>query len=131
MTFLPSPGRAEYVSPGRKPWVGAKKTESRRDDRKHVRPNQNNNVVQNAVGKFLSSLRQRNASRHTIKAYSGDLENFSAYIGSRQWREIDHVTVRGFLSHLYEKGLGKTSVARSLAAVRSLYRWLAQEGMEK
>src|SRR5581483_10671434 len=27
----------------------------------------------------------------------------------------------------YEKGLGKTSVARSLAAVRSLYRWLAQE----
>ena len=34
-----------------------------------------------------------------------------------------------FLSHLYEKGLGKTSVARALAAVRSLYRWLAQEGV--
>ena len=34
-----------------------------------------------------------------------------------------------FLSQLYEKGLGKTSVARSLAAVRSLYRWLAQEGV--
>ena len=43
--------------------------------------------------------------------------------------EIDHVTIRGFLSHLYEKGLGKTSVARALAAVRSLYRWLAQEGV--
>ena len=37
--------------------------------------------------------------------------------------------IRGFLSHLYEKGLGKTSVARALAAVRSLYRWLAQEGV--
>jgi len=37
--------------------------------------------------------------------------------------------VRGFLSHLYEKGLSKTSVARALAAVRSLYRWLAQEGV--
>jgi len=94
-----------------------------------VRTNQNNNVVQNAVGKFLSSLRQRNASRHTVKAYSGDLANFSAYIGSRKWCDIDHVTIRGFLSHLYEKGLGKTSVARSLAAVRSLYRWLAQEGL--
>ena len=48
---------------------------------------------------------------------------------AKEWREIDHITIRGFLSHLYEKGLGKTSVARSLAAVRSLYRWLAQEGV--
>ena len=35
----------------------------------------------------------------------------------------------GFLSHLYERGLSKTSVARALAAVRSLYRWLAREGV--
>jgi integrase/recombinase XerC len=37
--------------------------------------------------------------------------------------------IRGFLSYLYDKGLSKTSVARALAAVRSLYRWLAQEGV--
>ena len=86
-------------------------------------------IAGKAIDKFLRSLRERNVSPHTIKAYSGDLANFSAYIGSRKWREIDHVTIRGFLSHLYEKGLGKTSVARSLAAVRSLYRWLAQEGV--
>jgi integrase/recombinase XerC len=85
--------------------------------------------VEKAVDQFLHALRQRNASVHTIKAYSGDLDQFAAYAGSRGWREIDHVTIRGFLSRLYEKGLGKTSVARSLAAVRSLYRWLAQEGM--
>jgi len=76
----------------------------------------------------LHSLRERNVSAHTIKAYSGDLELFAAYVGPRKFDQIDHVTVRGFLSSLYEKGLGKTSVARSLAAVRSLYRWLAQEG---
>ncbi len=86
-------------------------------------------IVEKAVANFLRSLRERNASVHTIKAYTGDLENFSAYIGSRSWKNIDHVTIRGFLSHLYEKGLGKTSVARALAAVRSLYRWLAQEGV--
>jgi integrase/recombinase XerC len=50
-------------------------------------------------------------------------------MGCRDWKAIDHVAIRGFLSHLYEKGLSKASVARSLAAVRSLYRWLAQEGM--
>ncbi len=89
----------------------------------------NNTQVDKAIDKFLRSLRERNVSPHTIKAYSGDLASFSACIGSRRWREIDHVTIRGFLSHLYEKGLGKTSVARALAGVRSLYRWLAQEGV--
>jgi integrase/recombinase XerC len=86
-------------------------------------------VVACAVGDFLRHLRERNSSPHTIKAYTGDLANFAAYAGSRDWKQIDHVVIRGFLSQLYAKGLGKTSVARSLAAVRSLYRWLAQEGV--
>src|SRR5215471_6087537 len=86
-------------------------------------------TAETASRNFLRVLRERNASPHTIKAYAGDLGNFSAYVGSRGWKAIDHVTIRGFLSHLYEKGLGKTSVARSLAAVRSLFRWLAQEGV--
>jgi integrase/recombinase XerC len=86
-------------------------------------------VVEKAVRDFLQALRQRNASVHTIKAYAGDLAEFSAYIGPRNWKQIDHVAIRGFLSRLYEKGLDKPSVARALAAVRSLYRWLAQEGV--
>jgi len=86
-------------------------------------------TVEKTIDQFLRSLRERNASPHTIKAYTGDLDNFSAYVGQRSWSGIDHVTVRGFLSHLYERGLSKTSVARSLAAVRSLYHWLAQEGI--
>src|ERR1044071_126332 len=81
------------------------------------------------VQKFLRTLRERNTSPHTIRAYTQDLENFAGYVGSRTWRDIDHIAIRGFLSHLYGKGLSKTSVARSLAAVRSLYRWLAQEGV--
>ncbi len=86
-------------------------------------------TVDKAVADFLLHLRERNSSIHTIKAYTGDLANFSAYAGSRGWKQIDHIAIRGFLSQLYEKGLSKTSVARSLAAVRSLYRWLAQEGI--
>ena len=86
-------------------------------------------IVEKAVADFLLHLRERNSSPHTIKAYTGDLANFSAYAGSRGWKQIDHIAIRGFLSQLYEKGLSKTSVARSLAAVRSLYRWLAQDGV--
>jgi integrase/recombinase XerC len=86
-------------------------------------------IVERATDDFLRHLRERNASAHTIKAYAGDLDGFAAYIGSREWKTIDHIAIRGFLSHLYDKGLSKTSVARALAAVRSLYRWLAQEGV--
>ena len=86
-------------------------------------------TVELATDEFLRHLRERNASAHTIKAYTGDLDVFADYMGSRDWKAIDHIAIRGFLSHLYDKGLSKTSVARALAAVRSLFRWLAQEGV--
>jgi integrase/recombinase XerC len=86
-------------------------------------------IAAKAVADFLRHLRERNASPHTVKAYNRDLALFSAYAGSRAWKQIDHIAVRGFLSQLYERGLSKTSVARALAAVRSLYRWLAREGV--
>jgi integrase/recombinase XerC len=86
-------------------------------------------LVEKAVDQFLATLRERNASTHTIKAYAGDLYNFASYAGPRDWQNIDHLTIREFLSELYAKGLEKASIARSLAAVRSLYRWLAQEGV--
>ncbi len=94
-----------------------------------VAGNNSRTIVERATDDFLRHLRERNASAHTIKAYTGDLDGFAAYIGSRGWKTIDHIAIRGFLSHLYDKGLSKTSVARALAAVRSLYRWLAQEGV--
>jgi integrase/recombinase XerC len=86
-------------------------------------------VAAKAVADFIRHLRERNASPHTVKAYSSDLLLFATYAGSRRWNQIDHVAIRGFLSQLYDKGLSKTSVARALAAVRSLYRWLAREGV--
>ena len=98
-------------------------------NQKSITMTKGDTIVGRAVADFLRHLRERNSSPHTIKAYSGDLAEFSAYAGSRGWGDIDHVAIRGFLSQLYEKGLGKTSVARALAAVRSLYRWLAQEGV--
>jgi integrase/recombinase XerC len=88
--------------------------------------------MQKAVIQFLQSLRERNASPNTILAYGKDLAEFVKYIGPiEKPAELDHVRIRGFLSHLYERGLGKTSVARHLAAVRSLYKWLAREGKVK
>jgi integrase/recombinase XerC len=87
--------------------------------------------IQKGIGKFLDSLRgERNASAHTLRAYSNELGRFAEYLGPEgRWKEIDHITIRGFLSHLHGCGLSKVSVARALAALRSIYKWLGREGI--
>jgi integrase/recombinase XerC len=87
-------------------------------------------LINKQIAAFLRSLREKNASPHTLKAYDGDLREFARYLGEETtWRTVDHVRIRGFLAHLYERGLSKTSVARALSSVRSLFRWLASEGV--
>jgi integrase/recombinase XerC len=90
-----------------------------------------NPQIQKGIRKFLESMRgERNASAHTLRAYGNELARFAAYAGPEiTWKDIDHVFIRGFLSHLHSRGLSKVSVARALAALRSLYKWLAREGM--
>ncbi|MGA3213268.1 MAG: tyrosine-type recombinase/integrase [Terriglobales bacterium] len=92
-----------------------------------------NSQLTGQVGKsvldYLRSLSERHASTCTIRAYSHDLCRFAGFVGAAGWEDIDHIRIRAFLAHLYDEGLSKTSVARSLAAVRSLYRWLAREGV--
>jgi integrase/recombinase XerC len=90
-----------------------------------------------SVGKdivdFLKHLRaERNCSEHTVVGYGKDLAKFQEFLGpSVTWKNVDHVMIRAFLSELYEHGLSKPSVARALAAVRSIYKWLAVEGKVK
>lgn len=87
--------------------------------------------IQKGIGKFLQSLGgERNASAHTLRAYRNELLRFAEYLGPEmRWKDIDHVAIRGFLSHLHSCGLSKVSMARALAALRSMYKWLAREGM--
>ncbi len=103
---------------------------------KEVRPKESK--VARDVAQFLRSLREKNASPHTIKAYKTNLEQFSDYLAAptrapdqSSWEAVDHVRIRGFLSHLYDHGLTKPSVARALAAVRSLFKFLAREKLVK
>ena len=73
---------------------------------------------------------ERNASPHTLRAYSNELQRFADYVGpDMKWKDMDHVFIRGFLSQLHAGNLSKVSVARALASLRSLFKWLAREGL--
>lgn len=79
---------------------------------------------------FLKSLVGKNASEHTVRAYRNELARFAQFLGPEiQWKDVDHVFIRSFLSQLHASGLSKVSVARALAMLRSMYKWLAREGM--
>ena len=83
------------------------------------------------VGDFLTHLeKERDVSPHTLTAYRRDLDEFVEFlgkyygIGEWSWQGLDRLAIRGFLAHLTRKKLNKRSIARSLSAVRSFYKYL-------
>ena len=87
--------------------------------------------VRRGMSAFLNALQgERHASTHTLRAYRNELQRFAQFLGPEmRWKDVDHVMIRSFLSHLHEQGLSKVSVARALAALRSMFKWLAREGV--
>src|SRR6185503_15853614 len=84
------------------------------------------------VKAFLEHLeKERNVSPNTVKAYRRDCAEFVAFLtdyyggASWTWQGVDRLAMRGFLGRLNKRGLSKKSVARSLAAVRGFYKFLA------
>jgi integrase/recombinase XerC len=89
------------------------------------------------IAEFVDFLsKERNDSPHTVKAYARDVTEFADFCGSYyggpwSWAGVDRLAVRGFLGALQQRGLAKRSVARSLSAVRTFYRFLsATRGIE-
>jgi tyrosine recombinase XerC len=73
----------------------------------------------------------RNLSRHTMRAYAGDLVELSAAVeaeGPVPAARVDLATLRRHLASLKERGLVPRSIARKISAIRALFRWLAAEG---
>jgi integrase/recombinase XerC len=90
------------------------------------------------IEKFLDYLRfQRNASPHTLRNYTSDLQQFLAHLThtpegetrpAPELEQIDNLTIREFLGALYQKRNSKASVARKLATLRSFMKFLSAQG---
>jgi len=89
--------------------------------------------LQEHVDAFLEALRNRAVSEHTLSSYEFDLKGFQEFLSSRKIRfqAIDHLVIRDFLSHLYDRKLQKSSIARKLACLRSFFKFLVRDGRLK
>lgn len=96
-------------------------------------PDEDKSSLHADVESFLTHLaKERDVSPNTLRAYRNDLAAFNAFLASQfggewQWEQVDRLTLRGFLGFLNRKGLSKRSTARSLSAVRTLFKFLHRE----
>jgi integrase/recombinase XerC len=87
--------------------------------------------IRECIAKYLAELARRGASKHTLRSYGSDLEQFTAYFeraGTPPPIEtIDLPLLREWLGGLYDEGLETTSVRRKVAALRALFKFLREE----
>src|SRR5258708_3701265 len=76
------------------------------------------------VGECLSYLRaERDASTLTIRNYGADLAAFRAWYEEKSkrpcdWTQLDQFQVRGYLVHLTERRLERTTIHLKMSALR-------------
>lgn len=80
---------------------------------------------------FLNYLRvERGLSPNTLTAYRSDLAKLSGFarMHGKDILSLQQDDVTTFLSSLHKRGLDPKSIARSLVAIRGLYKFLIQDG---
>ncbi len=86
------------------------------------------------IDRFTASLQnERNASPHTLRAYSKDLSQLESFSRARLGHdpgvaEIDLWLLRAFFADLHGRKASATTAGRKLATFRSFFRFLCREG---
>lgn len=87
------------------------------------------------IEEFLFNLKvTRQYSVHTINNYRRDLNKLAAFlidINIENWKDVQDVHARDFISKTRRQGLSPKSIQRQLSSCRSFFRYLsAEEGLE-
>jgi integrase/recombinase XerC len=83
------------------------------------------------IERYLVHLEEgRNASTHTVRAYSGDLVHLAGFLeghGVLETADITTLHLRMWLAELTEAGLSPVTRARKISAVRAFFRFLTRK----
>lgn len=84
-------------------------------------------TLEDRIAEYLAAQRaERGLAPATVAAYRRDLLDYAAHLGGR---EPDAALAAGYVVALHRRGLAVSSIARRLAAVRGLHRFLVAEGL--
>lgn len=87
-------------------------------------------MAESAVERFLAELaHQRGASAHTLTAYRRDLALLGDGQRSKPPEALQAHELRRQAMRLHGRGLSPRSLARTLSAWRTFYRWLMRRGV--
>ena len=88
----------------------------------------------NLINKYCRYLEaQRNLSHHTIENYHRDLKQFFCYLTEHE-QEVGHIqkitpfVLRRYLGQMQRRQLGRASVLRKIASLRSFFKYQVQTG---
>ncbi|MBE7446869.1 MAG: tyrosine recombinase XerC [Planctomycetia bacterium] len=91
--------------------------------------------MQDYIKKYLAHIEHnRNFSSQTVRAYRNDLNQYLSFLVAEKCHDPGDVTrlfLRGFLAFLKKQDYSKTTIARKVVSVRSLYKYLCREGILK
>ena len=90
-------------------------------------------ALQDAFDAFADYQRlQLNRSQHTVRAYSGDLEQLGQWLADAGIARLDQVQLpdlRSWLASQHDAGLAAASLQRRSGAVRVFFRWAKRQGL--
>jgi len=88
------------------------------------------------IDAFIEYLRSaRRVSDHTLRGYASDLGQCAAFLREgfavETWQAAEPAMLRRYLAALHAQEYERTSIARKLSALRSLYKFLCRRGAER
>lgn len=83
------------------------------------------------IDEFIDSLKARQASANTIASYERDIIQFCNYFETKGKKIFDlkREDMQEYIDYLKEKGKSNSTISRSNASVKSLYRFLLNKNL--
>lgn len=82
------------------------------------------------INDFILHLeKEKNYSKHTLRAYRRDLETFFGFLEEKRMSVVDQNVITFFVGYLLKYGLDARTVARKLSSLKSFFKTLKKMGI--
>jgi len=83
------------------------------------------------IDEFIESLKVRQASQNTIASYERDIMQFSNYFEGQNKKIFDltNEDMQEYINYLISQGKSNSTISRSTASIKSLYRYLLNKNL--